>query len=255
MRAPSAPPLIGVSACLKPRDHHLVHSVVEKYVDAIIDGSGGVPIIIPALASRLDIDTLLDRIDGIFLTGSPSNVDPKHYGGPKPREGNIEDPVRDGTVLPLIRKAVARGVPVFAVCRGIQELNVAYGGTLHQQAWEVPGRADHRSDKTKHPHDRYELRHKIALTPGGVLSEILGGKESIEVNSLHGQAVDRVGQGLRVEAVADDGTIEGLSVEDARGFALGLQWHPEWKVRDDPNSLRIFQAFGAACANKKADVR
>ncbi len=243
-------PLIGVSACLRRTDDARLHGVVAKYVDAIVDGADAVPVIIPALGSRLEIDALLDRLDGVFLTGSPSNVGPDHYGGPTPREGNLDDPVRDATVLPLIRRAVARGVPLLAVCRGIQELNVAFGGTLHQHLWEVPGRDDHRSDKTKPHEERYALRHELEVTQGGLLRQILKGRDRVQVNSLHGQGVDRVAPGLRIEAVAADGTIEGLSVEGATTFALGLQWHPEWRVREDPISLAIFDAFGVACRER-----
>lgn len=248
-------PLIGVSACLKRAEHVRTHSVVDKYVEAIVEGAAGLPVILPALAERLAIDPLLDRLDGVFLTGSPSNVDPTYYGGPLPREGNQDDPARDATILPLIRRAVARGIPLLAVCRGIQELNVAFGGSLHQHIWEVPSRDDHRSDKTKPHEERYQLRHELTLSPGGFLQTILDGQNRIMVNSLHGQAVDDVAPGLKVEAVAPDGTIEGLSVAGAPAFALGLQWHPEWRVRENPISLAIFKAFGEACRARLADDR
>ncbi|MEO1016830.1 MAG: gamma-glutamyl-gamma-aminobutyrate hydrolase family protein [Pseudomonadota bacterium] len=252
MRPSEPKPLIGISACLKQNDHARAHSVVDKYVDAIVDGSSAVPVIVPALSDRLEIDGLLDRLDGVFLTGSPSNVDPSYYDGPAPREDNLEDPIRDSTILPLIRRAIARGVPLLAVCRGIQELNVAFGGSLHQHIWEVPGRDDHRSDKSKPHEERYEARHELTLQPDGLLRQILNSRESIMVNSLHGQAVDRVAHGLRVEAIAPDGTIEGLSVDGAPAFALGLQWHPEWRVRENEISLAIFEAFGAACRLRRA---
>jgi len=243
---PATTPLIGVTSCLKPRDGLHFHTVGDKYVEAVIIGSGGLPVLLPAIGDRLDPDMLLDRLDGLLVTGSPSNVDPARYGGPQAREDNLADPARDATTLPLIRRAVARGVPLLAICRGLQELNVALGGSLHQHVHELPGRFDHRSDKTRTYPERYGLAHPVTVTPGGRLQAILGGAGRVEVNSLHGQGIDRLAPGLAVEAVADDGTIEAVSVEDARGFALALQWHPEWGVAENAVSRRLFAAFGDA---------
>jgi putative glutamine amidotransferase len=247
-------PLVGVTSCLRPSDHAHFHSVGDKYVDAVVAGAAAVPVLIPAIGERLDPDGLLDRLDGLLVTGSPSNVDPGHYGGPPPRAGNEADPARDATTLPLIRNAIARGVPVFAICRGLQELNVALGGSLLQHVHEAPGRFDHRSDKTKPYALRYGLAHPVTLTPGGKLQAILEGAARIEVNSLHGQGIDRLAHGLAVEAVAEDGTIEAVSVKDARDFALAVQWHPEWQVLENPWSRLMFAAFGAA-ARARAGAR
>ncbi|HEX8375326.1 MAG TPA: gamma-glutamyl-gamma-aminobutyrate hydrolase family protein [Geminicoccaceae bacterium] len=244
--APPPMPLVGVTSCLKPRDGMHFHSVGNKYVEAVVAGASCLPVLVPALGERLDPDRLLDRLDGLLVTGSPSNVCPTRYGGPAPREGNLADPARDATTLPLIRRAVARGVPLLAICRGLQELNVALGGTLHQHVHEVPGRFDHRSDKTRTYPERYGPAHHVTLTPGGRLQAILGGAVRVEVNSLHGQGVDRLAPGLVVEAAADDGTIEAVSVEGSKGFALALQWHPEWGVLENPVSRRLFAAFGEA---------
>jgi putative glutamine amidotransferase len=251
----SSMPLIGITSCLKPRDELHFHSVGEKYVDAVVAGAEAIPVLIPALGQRLDLEALLDRLDGILVTGSPSNVDPALYGGPPPREGNLADPDRDATTLPLIRSAVARGTPLLAICRGIQELNVALGGSLHQHVHELPGRRDHRSDKTKTRPERYALAHPLDVTSGGRLQALLGRATRIEVNSLHAQGIDRLAPGLLVEAVAEDGTTEAVSVEAAKGFALGVQWHPEWQVLENPVSRRLFAAFGAAAraqANRRA---
>jgi len=243
----SAPtPLIGVTSCLKSRDEVHFHSVGDKYVDAVVVGTAAIPVLIPALGERLDPDSLLSSLDGLMVTGSPSNVDPSYYGGPPAREGNEADPARDATTLPLIRRALARGVPILCICRGLQELNVALGGSLHQHVHEVPGRIDHRSDRSKPLRERYGLAHEIRLTPGGKLQSLFEGAERIEVNSLHGQSIDRVADRLLVEASADDGTIEAVSVRDAHDFALAVQWHPEWQVVDNPWSRRLFAAFGAA---------
>ena len=163
------PPLIGVTACLKTQDSFAYHSVGDRYVEGALAGAGGLPVLIPALGERLRIDALLDRLDGLLLTGSPSNVEPHRYGGPPARPDDTSDPARDATTLPLIRAALARAVPVLAICRGMQELNVALGGTLYQHLHEVLGRHDHRSDKAVPPAERYGPRHEIALRPGGVL--------------------------------------------------------------------------------------
>lgn len=239
-------PLVGVTACLKPLEELRFHCVGQKYVEAVAAGAEAIPVLIPALGQRLDPETVLDRLDGLLVTGSLSNVDPALYGGPPPREGNLADPDRDATTLPLIRSALARGLPLLAICRGLQELNVAMGGTLHQHVHELPGRRDHRSDKTRPRPERYGLAHPVILTPGGRLQALLGGATQVDVNSLHAQGIDRLAPGLVVEAVAEDGTIEAVSVEAAKGFALAVQWHPEWQVLENPVSRRLFAAFGAA---------
>jgi putative glutamine amidotransferase len=247
MMLPDRSPLIGVPACLVQRDGFAYHQVGDKYVDSVIDGAGGLPLLIPALGPRLDFDALLAELDGLLITGSPSNVEPHHYGGPPPRFDSPCDPARDATTLPLIRRALDMAVPLFAICRGLQELNVALGGTLHQEVHELPGRADHRSDKTVPPAERYAPVHPVRLVPDGTLQSLLDGTLDIQVNSLHAQGIDRLAERLRVEAVAPDGTIEAVAVQGARGFALAVQWHPEWRVLENPTSRRLFAAFGAAC--------
>lgn len=246
MSKPTTMPLVGVTSCLKPRDEIHFHSVGEKYVDAVAVGAEAIPVLIPALGERLGIDALLDRLDGVMITGSPSNVDPNLYGGPPARADNEADPARDATTLPLIRRALERGIPLLGICRGLQELNVALGGSLHQHVHELPGRIDHRSDKSKPMRERYGLAHPVEIIAGGRLQALFDGAARIEVNSLHGQGIDRVAARLLVEAVADDGTIEAVSVRDSRGFALAVQWHPEWHVLDNPYSRRLFTAFGDA---------
>jgi putative glutamine amidotransferase len=244
-------PLIGIPACQRIKTPGLVHHVGEKYVNAVVNGAKGLPVLIPACGDRLDLDELITRLDGLLLTGSPSNVEPHHYGGHPSREGTEHDPQRDSTTLPLIRKAVAAGLPLFAICRGIQELNVAFGGSLHQLVHEVEGKRDHRSDKSKPPQDRYDHAHSVKLAPEGVLARLLGAEE-VMVNSLHAQGIDRLGKGLAVEATAPDGLIEAVSVQGARGFALGVQWHPEHPSLEAPVSKALFQAFAQACRDRSA---
>jgi putative glutamine amidotransferase len=240
-------PLVGITACLKAGEDSRFHTVQDKYVEAVVVGTGAVPVLIPAIGAALDIESLLDCLDGVLVTGSPSNVDPSHYGGPAPRDGNLADAARDATTLPLIRRALARGVPLLAICRGIQELNVALGGSLHQHVHELPGRRDHRSDKTRDYAGRYAPVHPIDLTAGGKLQEIMGGAPRIEVNSLHAQGIDRLASSLMVEAVAEDGTIEAVSAPSCAGFMIGVQWHPEWRVQENPWSQHLFGAFADSC--------
>lgn len=224
---------------------HPFHAVGEKYIVAVRDGAGAIPVLLPVLENPIEIDEILETVDGIFLTGSPSNVSPKLYGGPAPRPGVLQDERRDATTLPLIRRIVQHGTPLLAVCRGFQEFNVAFGGTLHQHVEEVPGRFDHREDKTAPLDVQYAPAHEVKLTPGGMLAKIAG-TNTLKVNSLHGQGVDRLGNGLTVEAVAPDGTIEAFRVTDAPAFSLGVQWHPEWKFWENDFSKALFSSFGQA---------
>ncbi len=240
---PRKKPIVGI-----PCDHRMIgphpfHAVGEKYIVAVRDGANAIPVLIPVLETPIDIDEILQTVDGILLTGSPSNVAPKHYGGTPPREGVAQDERRDATTLPLIRAIVAHGTPLLAVCRGFQELNVAHGGTLYQHVEEVPGRMDHREDKTAPLDVQYAPIHDVTLS--GTLERIAGTR-TIKVNSLHGQGIDRLGGGLIAEAIAADGQIEGVRVKDARAFALGVQWHPEWRFWENDFSKRLFAAFGEA---------
>lgn len=232
---------------------HPFHAVGEKYVVAVRDGARAIPLLIPVLEDPIAMDEILSIVDGVFLTGSPSNVAPDLYGGQKPREGVLQDRRRDNTTLPLIRHVIASGKPFLAVCRGFQEMNVAFGGTLHQHLEEIPGRFDHREDKSAPLDIQYASAHDIALAPGGFL-ERLAGKPAVRVNSLHGQGVDRLGEGLVVEATAPDGTIEAIRPADARAFALGVQWHPEWRFWEDAFSASIFGAFGDALGKQTNGV-
>jgi putative glutamine amidotransferase len=227
---------------------HPFHCAGEKYVYAVSAGAKAIPLLIPVLEQPIDLEPLLDRLDGVMLTGSPSNVAPWRYAGPAPREGVPQDERRDATTLPLIKETVRRGMPFLAICRGFQELNVAYGGTLFQHVEEVPGRMDHREDKSAPLDIQYAPVHDVQLNAGGRLRRLAGGASVIRVNSLHGQGIDRLADGLSAEAIAPDGQIEAVSVKDASGFAVGVQWHPEWKFWDDAFSTALFAAFGQAAA-------
>lgn len=220
--------------------------VGEKYATAIRDGADALPFIIPALGDTLDARMVLQRVDGILLTGSPSNVEPHHYGGEDSRPDTLHDPHRDSTTLPMIELALEIGVPLLAVCRGYQELNVVLGGSLHQHVQDVAGYHDHRENPEDSLDVQYAPSHDIHLVEGGLLRG-LAGTDTVRVNSLHSQGVARLAKGVTVEAVADDGLIEAFRVDGAKNFALGLQWHPEWKVMENSFSLAIFKAFGDAC--------
>ncbi|WP_375740984.1 gamma-glutamyl-gamma-aminobutyrate hydrolase family protein [Pseudomonas boanensis] len=246
-------PLIGVTACTRQLGSQSYHTAGDKYVRAVAVGAGGLPLVIPALAELIDQPTLLASLDGLLFTGSPSNIEPHHYQGSASEPGTPHDPERDGTTLPLISAAVAAGIPVLGICRGFQEMNVAFGGTLHQKVHEVEGFMDHREPDDQPLEVQYAPRHPLHVQPGGILDGI-GLPSEIQVNSIHGQGVERLAPGLRVEALAPDGLVEAFSVEGASSFALGVQWHPEWQVRSNPNYLAIFQAFGEAC-RKRAGKR
>src|SRR6516164_101434 len=238
-------PFVGIPTCLRKVNQRLIHGVNERYPSAVIDAAGCLPVLIPAVGSKVDVCGVLSRLDGLLLTGSPSNVHPSHYGA-EPSDPEIGyDPERDATTLPLIREAIRRNLPILAICRGIQELNVALGGTLHQRLHEVPGRLNHRSRKESSD-GPYGPAHSVALTPGGLLVS-LAGAAKVMVNSLHTQGIDRPAPRLRVEAVAPDGQIEAVSLLAAR-FVVGVQWHPEHKVMENPLSTALFSAFAGACA-------
>ncbi|HEV2228716.1 MAG TPA: gamma-glutamyl-gamma-aminobutyrate hydrolase family protein [Steroidobacteraceae bacterium] len=245
----AARPLIGIPADRRMVGHHPFHMVGEKYARAVLDAAGAAPLLIPSLAGELDFTELLERLDGLLFTGSPSNVEPHHYEGPPSAPGTLHDPARDATTLPLIRKAVESGVPVFGICRGFQEMNVAFGGTLHQKLHEVPGHLDHRDDESQPLDVQYGPAHEVTLEPGGLLRS-LSDSDRIRVNSLHSQGIDRLGAPLAVEARAPDGVIEAFRVREATTFALAVQWHPEWRVMADSFSRALFAAFGRAAAER-----
>jgi putative glutamine amidotransferase len=249
----SRKPLIGIPADRRLKGKHYFHMVGEKYLHAVADGAGGLPVLIPSLGAGLDLAALLGACDGLLLTGSESNVEPHHYGGSASVPGTVHDPNRDATTLPLIPRAIAAGLPVLAICRGFQEMNVAYGGTLWQRVHEVPGHLDHRDDETLELDEQYGPAHEVLLEPGGLLQDIAGGADRIQVNSLHWQGVRELGRDLSVEARAPDGLVEGFKVADAETFAVGLQWHPEWRYAENPFSRALFAAFGEASRQRASD--
>lgn len=237
-------------------DHRIVdgqpaHLVLEPYVAAIRDGAGAMPVILPVLDPPLDHGDILAAVDGLLFTGSPSNVAPHFYGGPPARQPVYEDLRRDALAIPLIRTAIAAGIPVVAVCRGMQELNVALGGTLFQHVQDVPGRLDHRERQGEPVEVQYGPAHHVTVVEGGMLAQLTG-ERCFTVNSLHTQGIDRLAPPLRADALAPDGQIEAVSLIAPRGFLLGLQWHPEWHWAEHPVSRAIWAAFGKALQDAAA---
>ncbi|MGI9413330.1 MAG: gamma-glutamyl-gamma-aminobutyrate hydrolase family protein [Hyphomicrobiales bacterium] len=238
-------PLVGLPADTFPHGLHIFHGIGDKYVRAVAVAAGAAPVMIPSLGTLLKLPELVSRFDGVVVTGAVSNVHPTHYGAAPTPATEPHDEARDATSLDVIRTALEMGVPLFAICRGIQELNVALGGTLQAEVHDQPGKMDHREVEHDEMDVRYGPQHKIMLAPGGQLARILDTNE-IEVNSLHRQAIARLSPRLQVEATAPDGTIEAVSVRGAETFAIGVQWHPEYKVMDSLDSRKLFAAFGDA---------
>jgi putative glutamine amidotransferase len=233
--------VVGIPACTKLITNYIQHATPARYGAALMAAAHAIPALIPPEGPEML--ALLDRLDGVLFNGSPSNVAPMRYGADFDATPDFHDPERDATTLPMIRAALDRGMPILCICRGLQELNVALGGTLYQEVHKIPGRMDHRAGEGTRE-QLFALKHSVELS--GQLAEISGATQ-IQVNSLHGQGIDQLAPGLAVEAVAPDGTIEAVRVEDATTFAIGVQWHPEWEVTHFADRKRLFEAFGAAC--------
>lgn len=239
---------VGIPADSKIIGPHPFQAVGEKYIRAVLDGANAQPVLIPSMHRGLDLDALLDHLDGLLLPGSPSNIEPHHYSDEPSYEGNLHDTARDLTTLNLIPKAIAKGVPVLAVCRGFQEVVVAMGGSLHQKVHEVPGMMNHKEDESQPLDVQYAPAHPLNLLEGGWLQQFADGASSVMVNSLHGQGLKTMGKNLIAEATAPDGLIEAVRLDSDGSFLLAMQWHPEWKVTENPFYHNIFKAFGQACA-------
>ena len=246
-------PLVGLPTDRKIIGPHPFLAVGEKYVRAVVDGARCLPLLIPGLQPALPLRALLESLDGILLTGSVSNIEPHHYSDEPSYPGNIHDPARDATNLALVPLAIELGLPILAICRGFQEINVAFGGRLHQKVHEADGYMDHREDLDAPLEVQYAPIHDIALAPGGLLAGIAGADRA-RVNSLHGQGIAVLGEGLEVEAIAPDGLIEAYrrsgQWSHASPFLLAVQWHPEWRVLENSFYYGIFRAFGDACRQR-----
>ena len=239
-------PFVVIPADFRPFDGNVWHAVQHQYVRAAVEGAGVMPFIVPALEAGNDADAILDRVDGLLLSGSRSNVHPSYYSDGEAKEADGPfDTGRDATVMPLIRRALQQGVPLLAICRGIQELNVALGGTLASDIQEQPGIWDHRKPDVPDLDIAYGIRQTVLVKEGSCLASVLGPGE-VRVNSLHRQAISKAAPQLAIEALAEDGTVEAVSVIGAKAFAVGVQWHPEYWVGKDTPSNKLFAAFGDA---------
>ena len=230
--------------------------VGERNLAAVAEVAGALPLIFAGDPAVTDIESLLATVDGVLLTGARANVHPTHFGAEENPSYEPYDRRRDALALELVKVCVERGVPLFGVCRGFQEMNVAFGGSLHPEIRDLPGRLNHRMPRlpTGEIHPDQEVvfgeRHDVRLVPGGAFAKLLG-RETIRVNSLHGQGILELGKRIVVEGVAEDGTIEAIRVADAPGFALGVQWHAEYDPQRNAVNRALFQAFGAAASARK----
>ncbi len=259
-------PVIGIP-CTVVRDpfkeHGVIvrHSVQEKYVASVVDHFPCVPFFLPAVAGlgQIGIQDIIDGwlgiVDGILLTGAVANVAPHFYQSDYQEDPNKLDLQRDGTSLPLIDKAIQRGIPLLGICRGLQEMNVARGGSLYSRIQEVEGHFDHREPESSTHEDRYVDAHNILIQEGGLFEKICQescqGEGRFFVNSLHEQGISRPGRGVFVEARAEDGVIEAISIPEALAFCVGVQWHPEWSHKTHSLNRAIYDHFAGACATHK----
>ena len=226
-------------------DGYPVHAGGTMNSEAVADVAGCMPMLIPSNPAFVSVAELLDLCDGFLLTGGRPNVHPAEYGEAEtPAHGDF-DRNRDAVTLPLVRACVERGQPVFGICRGFQEINVAMGGSLHPEVRDLPGKMNHRMPPNGTLEEQFALRHCVRFTEGGLFHGVLGARE-VMTNTLHGQAIARPGARVVVDGVAEDGTAEAIYIQGAQGFALGVQWHPEWNACADPVSRPLFTCFGAA---------
>ena len=251
-----ARPVIGIQC-----SHHMAEDTYEvqmtgrRTIDAVREVSDCLPLLIPGLPDAVDIGDLCETLDGVVLTGGRANVHPKYYGEDYTEAHGAMDEDRDAVALPLVRAALDRGIPILGLCKGIQEMNVALGGTLYHEVGDLPGRHRHRMIKGCTDHEIiFELREQVRLRPDGVMARMLG-TENIVTNSLHGQAIKDAGERVVIEGWAADETIEAISISGARSFAIGVQWHAEYEAHADPVSKVLFSELGDAARACRAQRR
>lgn len=246
MRA-SGRPVVGIiSNSFLINDQYPAHANGRMNTDAVAQVSGALPLTFPADPDVVSVEELLETFDGILLTGGRPNVHPEEYGHPETEAHGAFDRARDRVALPLVRACVERGLPILGICRGFQEMAVAMGSTLHPEIRDLPGRDNHRMPPDGTLEEKFALRHDVLLAPGGPFAALWGGLR-VRTNTLHGQGIDEPGPRLRIDGRAPDGTPEAFWIEGAPGFALAVQWHPEWNAAADPVSRPLFEAFGDAC--------
>ena len=252
-------PVVGVIAnSHRVEDRYEAQMATERNLRAVAEVAGALPLMFAGTPEITDVGTLLDTVDGVVLTGARANVHPVHFNVEPHEKHEPYDIPRDDVALAVAQACVARGIPLFGICRGLQEMNVAFGGSLHPEIRELPGRINHRMPRLENGeiHPDMEIvfadRHEVKLTRGGAFEKILG-CETIRVNSLHGQGILEPGKRIVIEGVAEDGTIEAIRIADAPGFALGVQWHAEYDPQRNPINRKLFEAFGAALRDPRAN--
>lgn len=245
-------PIVVIPSCSKAIGGLTFDAVGRKYSSAVAEVAECQPLLVPLGQSMADLGSVLDAADGILLSGSLSNVEPRHYGDELPLDPQTVDRDRDALTLPLIRGAIERKLPLFAICRGFQEFNVAFGGTLHQAVHTIDGHADHREPVDEDFEIKFAPKHQVRLE--GELKSWLG-KDRLTVNSLHWQGINKLAQPLVAEAFADDGLIEAIRAPAGNPFSLGVQWHPEWQALGNPASITLFRRFGDAARSRTAKGR
>ena len=239
-------PIVGIIGNMHMiTDTYRVHAGGYYCSEAIAKVTGATPAIIPTDPELVSVEELMDQFDGFLLTGGRPNVHPEEYGEEPTEAHGAFDRARDRVTLALVRALTERGQPYFGICRGFQEVNVAFGGTLHPEIRDLPGRVNHRMPPGGSLEEIFELRQRVTFTEGGVFHRLMGSTQ-VMTNTLHGQGIIRTGKGIVIDGLADDGTPEALYVKDAPGFTLSVQWHPEFNAENDPVSHRLFSAFGNA---------
>ena len=241
----SRKPVVLMSMGTQERKGHDYQVMTHKYISPLVEFSECAPVLLPSCFGTELIEQYLDMADGVYLTGAGSNIDPALYGQENLTPEKAQDRNRDLFDLPLIHGAIARGLPLFGICRGMQEINVALGGDIYQKVYAEPGFNDHRENPDDPVELQYAASHSVAPVPGTWLEQLLGAQ--IQVNSLHGQAIRRLGEGLAPIALAEDGLIEAIYAPKLPSFLFAVQWHPEWQAAKNPDSIKLFQVFGQAC--------
>ncbi|MGB6187091.1 gamma-glutamyl-gamma-aminobutyrate hydrolase family protein [Aeromonas molluscorum] len=244
-------PLVLMTMGSQERNGHDYQVMTHKYIKPLVEIGGCTPLLVPTCCGTEDLDSYLDLVDGVYLSGAGSNIDPALYGQPNLTPDKAQDRERDLFDIALVRAAIDKGLPILGICRGMQEINVALGGDIHQKVYCEPGFEDHREDPQTPPEVQYGESHMVELVEDSWFAELMGAKK-IPVNSLHGQAIKRLGKGLAPLAYAEDGLVEAIHAPELPQFTLAVQWHPEWRAKDNPHSVKIFTAFGEACRQHAA---
>ncbi|WP_404837626.1 gamma-glutamyl-gamma-aminobutyrate hydrolase family protein [Aeromonas media] len=239
-------PVVLMTMGAQARSGHAYQVMTHKYITPLVEISGCVPLLVPTCCGTADLEQYLDLADGVYLSGAGSNIDPALYGQENLTPEKAQDRDRDLCDIALVRAALDRGLPLLGICRGMQEINVALGGDIHQKVYCEPGYADHREDADDPVEEQYGHSHQVSLVPGSWFADLMG-EAQIPVNSLHGQGIRRLGDGLAPLAHAEDGLIEAIHAPTLSPFLLAVQWHPEWKAKENPHSIKLFRAFGDAC--------